>query len=166
MAKGCCLVAYRRQHVLLDVGPGTGSTITTFVQGHRALEHELQVHAFEPNPTHHAKLRTALRHVKTSLPTVIHEAAAWIADEEVGVNAIFPHRCLLRLLLVLSLLAKQGSLPEEVTLMLSGSQKVDKPSVEVFGLYGMSQLGSKVSSARKLWPSASHCYAFAGDNDD
>ena len=166
MAKGCGLVAYRRQHVLLDIGSGTGSTITTFVQGHRALEHELQVHAFEPNPTYHARLRTALRHVKTSLPTVIHEAAAWIADEEVGLNAIFPHRYLLTLLLALVSLAKQGSLRARSGLRLSGSQKVDKPSVEVFGLYGMSQLGTKVSSTRKLWPSASHCYAFAGDNDD
>ncbi|KAL3156023.1 hypothetical protein ABBQ32_013011 [Trebouxia sp. C0010 RCD-2024] len=51
-------------------------------QERKSVEHELQIHAFEPNPAALDRLRAALRHIKTSSPTVVHEAAAWIADEE------------------------------------------------------------------------------------
>lgn len=54
------------------------------MQEHRALEHELQIYAFEPKSIHLAKLRATLTHIKTSLPASVLEAAAWIADEEVG----------------------------------------------------------------------------------
>ncbi|KAL8789768.1 MAG: hypothetical protein Q9213_001019, partial [Squamulea squamosa] len=79
-----------RQHVLLDVGSGTGNRLKTFVQEHKTLEHELQIHAFEPNTAHLAKLQAALRSIKTSLPAVAHDAAAWIADEEVTITVERP----------------------------------------------------------------------------
>lgn len=78
------LLAYRRQHILVDVGSGTGDSIKSFIQEHKALEHELQIFAFEPNPANLPRLKAALAHVKTSLPPVVHEAAAWTADEEVS----------------------------------------------------------------------------------
>lgn len=82
------LLAFRRQHILLDVGSGTGDSIKSFIQEHKALEHELQIYAFEPNPANLPRLQAALVHVKTSWPPVVHEAAAWTADEEVS-NTFF-----------------------------------------------------------------------------
>lgn len=126
------LIAYKRQHILLDLGSGSGARIRGFVQERKSVEHELQIHAFEPNPAALDRLRAALRHIKTSSPTVVHEAAAWIADEEVGWNATLPTRFVC---FVLVNSRSKATHKQEVGSTLSGQLNFDKPTIEVVGLY-------------------------------
>ena len=78
----------------MDLGSGTGDGIRTFIQEHKVLERELQIYAFEPNPAHLPRLQAALAHLKTPSLPVIHEAAAWIADEEVGIGLFQKTSCM------------------------------------------------------------------------
>lgn len=77
------LLVYRSQRYLLDLGSGCGNNIKEFVQKHKALEYELQIHAFEPSSVQLSKLRAALAQIKSRSPAILHEAAAWVSNEEV-----------------------------------------------------------------------------------
>ena len=90
------LLIYRRRRYLLDLGSGCGKAIKEFMQKNHAVEHELQIHAFEPNPAHHPKLRAALAQIKSHSPAILHEAAAWVSDEQVclSVSRLWPSWCL------------------------------------------------------------------------
>lgn len=70
----------RKRRVLLDVGCGTGAEIGRYLAANPSQRNSIQVHAFEPNPVH-------LQHLKAALALMsqvtVHEAAAWITDEQV-----------------------------------------------------------------------------------
>ena len=75
---------FRTQHVLLDLGSGSGLSIKQYLHSNKARQHDIQVHAFEPDPMKFRQLRKAVTDSKFKQQTVLHDTAIWIANEQVS----------------------------------------------------------------------------------
>lgn len=73
----------RGRHILLDLGSASGVSIKQYLRTNEAKQHHIQVHAFEPDPLQLAQLRTSLTRSKHHERAALHEAAIWVADEQV-----------------------------------------------------------------------------------
>ncbi len=78
-----CLNAFRGQHMLLDLGSGTGLSIKNYLHANQARQHDIQVHAFEPDPWKVAELRKFLTDSKLYKQPMVHDTAVWIANDQV-----------------------------------------------------------------------------------
>lgn len=69
--------------MLLDLGSGTGLSIKNYLHANQARQHDIQVHAFEPNPWKVAQLRKFLTDSKLHKQPMVHDTAVWIANDQV-----------------------------------------------------------------------------------
>ena len=73
----------RRRHILIDLGSGTGAEIGKYLAANPSQRSSIHVHAFEPSPVHLQHLKAALARHQLQPQVAVHEAAAWVADEQV-----------------------------------------------------------------------------------
>ena len=83
----------RKRHILVDLGSGTGAEIGKYLAANPSQRSSIHVHAFEPSPVHLQHLKAALARHQLQPQVTVHEAAAWVADEQVwGTKGL--HICL------------------------------------------------------------------------
>ena len=69
--------------MLLDLGSGIGLSIKNYLHANQARQHDIQVHAFEPDPWKVAELRKFLTDSKLHKQPMVHDTAVWIANDQV-----------------------------------------------------------------------------------
>ncbi len=69
--------------MLLDLGSGSGHSIKQYLHANQARQHDIQIHAFEPDHLQLAQLRTALTESKQHQKATLHDTAVWTASEQV-----------------------------------------------------------------------------------
>ena len=73
----------RKRHILIDLGSGMGAEIGKYLAANPSQRSSIHVHAFEPSPVHLQHLKAALARHQLQPQVTVHEAAAWVADEQV-----------------------------------------------------------------------------------
>ena len=69
--------------MLLDLGSGIGLSIKNYLHANQARQHDIQVHAFEPDPWKVVQLRKFLTDSKLHKQPMVHDTAVWIANDQV-----------------------------------------------------------------------------------
>ncbi|DBA87852.1 TPA: hypothetical protein ACH3X1_004849 [Trebouxia sp. C0004] len=75
------------QHMLLDLGSGSGLSIKNYLHANQARQHDIQVHAFEPDTWKVAQLRKFLTDSKLHKQPIVHDTAVWIANDQVSMTS-------------------------------------------------------------------------------